>query len=107
MRKRPSDSTSAGPTVTIGDAAIDVDAAIIGHGLGLEPQDVLRLMREGEITGVCEQGLDEDAGHHRLTFFYKGLRLRLIVEDLGLVVRRSSIDFGDRPLPQRLHRSGE
>lgn len=92
--------------VDVGGDTITVDAAIIGKGLGVEPRDVPVLMREGAITGACEQGIDADAGRHRLTFFYKGRRLRLIVEDTGRVVSRSAIDFGTRPLPERLRRTG-
>jgi hypothetical protein len=96
----------ADATVEIGGDAIAIDAHVIGAGLGLEPEAVVDLMRRGAITGVCEQGVDDDAGRHRLTFFYAGRRLRLIVADDGRIVRRSLIDFGDRPLPAGLRRPG-
>lgn len=92
--------------VTIGDEAITVDAAEIAKGLGVEACAVPGLMRQGEITGLCERGLDTDAGRHRLTFFYKSRRLRLIVDDEGRIVSRSAIDFGTHPLPERLRRTG-
>ena len=88
--------------VKVGDDAVGVDAEIVAQGLGLEPGAVLQIMRSGAITGICEQGIGEDAGRHRITFFYKGRRLRLIVEAPGRLVQRSVIDFGDRPLPGRL-----
>lgn len=91
--------------VEVCDDAISVDAAIIGQGLGLDPQAVPDLMRRGAITGVCERGVDEDADRYRLTFFHQGRRFRLIVEDNGRVVGRSAIDFGARPLPERLRRT--
>jgi len=106
MPERPPHPTPANACVEIDDGAVSIDAAIVGRGLGLEPHEVLRLMREGAITGVCEQGLDDDAGRHRLTFFHKGRRLRLIVGSWGTVVHHSSIDFGERPLPARLRRPG-
>jgi hypothetical protein len=106
MVERLADTTPAEATIEIGDGAIAIDAAVVARGLGLEPQEVLRLMRDGAITGVCEQGVDADAGRHRLTFFHKSRRLRLIVEEGGRVMQHSLIDFGERPLPQRLHRSG-
>lgn len=106
MRDPNPDTAAKGATVQIGDGAISVDADIVGRGLGLKPQEVLRLMREGAITSICEKGVDDDAGYHRLTFFYRGRRLRLIVEDSGRVVRHSLIDFGDRPLPDSLRRPG-
>jgi hypothetical protein len=89
------------------DGAVEIDASIVGAGLGLEPQEVLSLMRANAITSVCEHGVDDDAGRHRLTFFHNGQRLRLIVDDCGRVVRRSTIDFGERPLPAGMHRTGE
>jgi hypothetical protein len=92
--------------IKIDDGAVEIDASIVGAGLGLEPKEVLSLMRAKEITSVCEHGVDDDAGRYRLTFFYKGRRLRLIVNDCGRLVRRSTIDFGDRPLPARMHRTG-
>lgn len=97
---------SATAEVKIGDEAITVDAAEIAKGLGVEARAVPELMRQGAITGRCEQGIDADAGRHRLTFFHKGRRLRLIVDDEGRIVSRSAIDFGTRPLPERLRRTG-
>jgi hypothetical protein len=93
--------------IEIGDGAIQVDASIVGEELGLEPQEVLSLIRANAITSVCEHGIDDDAGRYRLTFFHKSRRLRLIVDDCGRVVRRSTIDFGDRPLRARMHPIGE
>ncbi len=89
------------------DGAVEIDASIVGAGLGLEAQEVLGLIRSNAITSVCEHGIGEDAGRYRLTFFHKGRRLRLIVDDCGRVVRHSTIDFGDRPMPPRMHRIGE
>ena len=57
--------------ITIDDGAVEIDASIVGAGLGLEPQEVLGLMRAIAITSVCEHGVDDDAGRYRLTFFTK------------------------------------
>jgi len=38
----------------------------------------------------------------RLTFFLGGARFRIVVDAAGRVVRRSTIDFGQRPLPASL-----
>lgn len=94
-------------TIAFKDGAIEIDASIVGAGLGVPPQEVLGLLRSHDITSLCEHGIDEDAGRYRLTFFHKNRRLRLIVDDSGGVVQRSSIDFGDRPMPARMHRAGE
>jgi hypothetical protein len=57
------------------------------------------MMRKGEITSLCERGVNEDAGRYRLTFFHKSRRFRLVVDGTGTVIQRSTVDFGDRPLP--------
>ena len=88
------------------DGTFEVDAAVLGGGLGVDPFRVPGLLRAGEITSLCEQGVDNDRGRFRLTFFYKSKRLRLVVDELGRVARQSSIDFGDRPLPVSLRKPG-
>jgi Family of unknown function (DUF6522) len=42
--------------------AVHIDASIVAQGLGFEPSFVQTMMREGEITSLCERGVDEDAG---------------------------------------------
>jgi hypothetical protein len=79
--------------------ALSIDAAVIGRGLNVEPSLVQLRMREGKITVLCERGVYDDAGRHRLTFFYENRRFRLIVDEAGNAVQRSTLDFGDRPLP--------
>jgi Family of unknown function (DUF6522) len=64
------------------------------------------LMRERPITGVCEHEVDENEGEFRLTFFYRNRRARLSMDPKGRIIRRSTIDFGDRPVPNALHRPG-
>jgi hypothetical protein len=86
------------------DGAVQIDAAVIGEGLGIEPSLVQSRMREGKITSRYERGIDEDAGYHRLTFFTESQRLTLIVDDAGNVLQRSVIDFGSRTLPAGLRR---
>lgn len=100
----PSDAVQGNPAAEIGDGAIQVDATVVGQGLGLEPLEVQSLMREGAITSFCERGIEDDAGRYRLIFFYKSRRLRLIIDEAGRVIQRSTVEFGNRPLPARLHR---
>ena len=88
--------------IEIRNHAIEVEASIVAQGLQLEPSLVHVMMRNGEITGLCESGVDEDAGCYRLTFFHKNRRFRLVIDETGTVIRRSSVDFGDRPLPASL-----
>jgi hypothetical protein len=81
------------------EGTLSIDAAVVGRGLNVEPSLVPVRMREGKITVLCERGIDEDAGRYRLTFFYRNRRFRLVVDEEGNVVQRSTVDFGDHPLP--------
>jgi hypothetical protein len=91
--------------VNFEDGALSIDAAVIGRGLDVEPSLVQAQMREGKITVLCERGFDEDAGRYRLTFFYENRRFRLVVDEAGNAVQRSTLDFGDHPLPTSMRRS--
>ena len=88
------------------DGAIEVDAAIVAEGLGIDPSLIQEQMREGTITSLCERGIDEDAGRYRLTFFSDRRRLRLLVDDGGNVIQRSSVDFGEQGLPDSARKPG-
>lgn len=98
--QRPSDRA-----IEFSDNTFLVDAALIGELLHISPARVPALMREGRITSACERGMDEHAGEFRLTFFYRSLRARLSTDLAGRILRRSVIDFGDRPIPEALHRA--
>lgn len=89
------------PAIEIEDGAFLIDASVIAAGLGVEPAQVLSLMRSGEITSTSEHGIGEDAGSHRLTFHYGNRRFRLILDDAGHILRRSSVDFGRTGRPAR------
>jgi 6-phosphogluconolactonase (cycloisomerase 2 family) len=93
------------PEIQLEENSISVDARLIGHSLGIDAALVQSLMREGEITSVCERGIDEDAGTYRLTFFHRNRRARFIVGELGNIIRRSTIDFGEAPGAARMRRS--
>lgn len=82
---------------------IEIDAALVGELFGLPPAEVLALLKARAITGICERGIGEHEGEMRLSFFYGNRRARVSIGENGKVLRRSVIDFGDRPLP---HRSG-
>ncbi len=75
-----------------------IDAALLGELLNVPSCRVQDLMRQKEITGVCERGEGEHQGLYRLTFFYKGRRARVSVDETGEVIRQSIVNFGDRPL---------
>lgn len=88
------------------DGAIQIDATIVAKGLGVPPTLLLERLREGKITSVCERGIDADQGRYRLTFFSKNRRFRLVVAESGAIIQRSTIDFGDLPLPKSTRRLG-
>ena len=79
--------------------AIQVDVAMVAKGLRIEPSFVHESRRDGKITTLCERGIDENEGQHRLTFFSKNRRFRLVIDEGGNVVQSSAVDFGDRGIP--------
>jgi hypothetical protein len=70
--------------------AINVDATIIAEGFGLDPAAILDALRSGALTALCEQGITEDSGRFRLSFFHQDRRLRFIVDGGGHILERSS-----------------
>lgn len=92
--------------VAIEDGTFCVDTVILGELLALAPEEVPELMRTGTITSVCERGIDEHDGQYRLSFFHKNRRVRLSIDGSGRILRRTIVDFGERPLPQAMHTSG-
>ena len=76
------------------DGAV-VDAHDLGPLLGLHPAAVPEKMRNGEITSRSESGQDEDAGRHRLTFWYRGTRVRIICDAAGNVMKTTRTNRPD------------
>ena len=62
---------------------MEIDARVIGAGLGLEPAQVQALMQAEKISLLCERGTGEDAGLYRASFYYQGKRARLVVDRQG------------------------
>ncbi len=93
-------------TLEFPDSAVEIDAAIVADGLAMQPVQLLQAMREGAITGRCERGLDADAGRYRLTFYSKHRRFRIVIDECGAILQRSSLDFGRGSLPRAAHRPG-
>jgi Family of unknown function (DUF6522) len=88
-------------TIEFEEGAIRIDATIIGQGLSIEPSLVQVRMREGKIATLCDRGVDEDAGRYRLTFIHKNRRFRLVFDEEGNAVQRSTINFGAVSFPLR------
>ncbi|MCA6106222.1 DUF6522 family protein [Bradyrhizobium cenepequi] len=99
---RPSDRGA----IEFDDNTFLVDAALIGELLHVPASRVPVLMREGKITSACERGVDDHEGEFRLTFFHRNRRARLVTDPSGRVLRKSAIDFGDRPIPDSLYQTG-
>lgn len=105
-RVRPVTELPEATDIKVQADSFQIDASLVADGLGIEASRVPALLRSGEITSVSERGIGEDEGRYRLTFFHRSKRLRLVISDGGRLVRRSVIDFGDRPLPARTRRVG-
>ena len=69
--------------VDVQDNAFVVDGAFVANLLDLSTADFQTLMRHGEITSVCEEGLNEHENQFRLSFFYRNRRARLSINKLG------------------------
>lgn len=76
--------------VTISTDGFVVDAEIVGTAFNLPPANVPAKLRAREITSRCETGVDDDAGRWRLTFYSGGQALRLIVDEAGTIMSRST-----------------
>ena len=89
-------------TIAFENGSPTIDAETLADGLGVALSDVRALMRSGAITSRCERGEGDDEGRTRLTFFHRSRRFRLVVDAGGRTLQRSTIDFGERPLPASL-----
>lgn len=76
------------------DDGFVVDADVLAALLDVAARDIPKLMRDGKINCVCEVGVDDHEGEHRLSFFYGNRRARLRVDDSGQIIQRSAVDFG-------------
>ncbi len=83
-----------------------VPAEVIAEGLKLQPEQVQPMLAGRLITSWVEAGVDEDFGTFRITFATDKRRLRLIVDALGEVVSKSTLDFGGHELPLGARRPG-
>jgi hypothetical protein len=62
---------------------VEIDAALVAFGLGLQVADFRRLMEDRNISVLCERGTGEDAGLYRASFYYQDKRVRLVVDRDG------------------------
>lgn len=93
-------------TVKVTEGTFVLDADLLGEFLDVSPSRIPTLMREGRITSICERGIDDREGEFRLTFFHSNRRARLSTDLTVRILRRSVVDFGNRPIPNGLRRRG-
>lgn len=86
--------------------AFTVTAEVIADGLKLAPEQVQPMLAGRLITSWVESGVDEDLGTFRLTFATDKRRLRLIVDALGDIISKSTLDFGGHNIPLGARRPG-
>lgn len=86
------------PADCAGDrATIEVDAALIAPGLGLDVDGFRRLMAARRIAVLCERGTGADAGRVRGTFYYAGRRVRIVVDAAGTPVAPATVVADGQP----------
>lgn len=78
-----------------------IDAGTLEPLLGMPAEDIRRLMREGRIVSLCEEGQGEHSGRHRITFRHTTTRVRLIVNDTGDILLRTRSTVAPGPETQR------
>lgn len=83
---------------------VEIDAAILARAFDIRADAILGLLEGRAITSRLDRGVDEDAGTWRLIFFRRNARLTVIMDQAGVVLRQSLVDFGDMPLPRSMHR---
>ena len=85
----------------ISASGYQLEAAVVADVFRISPREVMSHIREGRLTTLCEQGVDDDLGRHRLTFYLGNRHARFVIDEDGRVLHSSCVDFGDRPLPRR------
>ena len=71
------------PLQLVPSRVVEIDGALVARDLGLPLEDFRQLMENGKITVLCERGTGEDVGLYRASFYYKGKRARLVVDNEG------------------------
>ena len=88
------------------NGTVEIDASVVAEGLGIALPLLKSQMRAGKITSQSERGIDADSGRYRLTFFSEHRRFRVVVDEAGAILQRSTLNFGDLRLPNALRRPG-
>ena len=75
--------------IELSDGSVSLEASLIAADFGLDAPGVLEAMRSGRMTCVWERGVDDDAGHYRVTFLHENRQLRLTIDANGQILERS------------------
>ena len=75
----------ASSTHATSPGTMEIDAQVIGAGLGLEAAQVQALMQSEKISLLCERGTGADQGCSRVTFYYAGRRFRILIDTAGRI----------------------
>jgi hypothetical protein len=90
--------------VEFNNGLVEIDASLIAEGFGIALPLLQEQMRAGRITSRSERGIDDDNGRYRLTFYSEHRRFRLVVDEAGAIIQRSTLNFGDLPLPESIRK---
>ncbi len=69
-----------------GKPSLEIDGALVARALDLEVATFQQHMDNGIITVLCERGVGEDAGRHRVTFYHQSRRARFVLDETGRIV---------------------
>ncbi|HEU4797565.1 MAG TPA: DUF6522 family protein [bacterium] len=72
--------------------SIEIDAALVAGRFGLTVPAFQRLLEDRKITQLCERGTGPDKGLYRASFYYRGKRVRLVVDAQGRPVTDAGAD---------------
>lgn len=99
MSLRRIDRTGQAAVAPAHDATpIEIEASVIGGGLGIEPSQVQAQLREGKISTLCERGIGEDQGYYRVTFYCGKRRFRVLIDESGNIIEDSERIASAQPI---------
>ncbi|PJJ98733.1 hypothetical protein CO641_08970 [Lysobacteraceae bacterium NML91-0213] len=68
------------------EAGVEIEAAAVATGLGLDEAAFRRLMEVGKVSVLCERGVGEHAGQFRATFYSGDRRFRAVLDAGGRIL---------------------
>ena len=68
-----------------GAREMEIEAGIVAAGLGIDTGRLQALMRAGKVSVLCERGVGEDQGCHRVTYYQGDRRFRMLIDRSGRI----------------------